>query len=51
MLFVGADGMECADPENPDDRAKDVRLFQIQVYEVARFALNVPDRLFDVQRL
>ena len=42
--------MKGADPKYPDDRAKDVGLFEIQVNQVGGFTLDVLDRLCDVNR-
>lgn len=51
VFFVGADGMKAANAEDANDRAKDVRLFEVQVDQIGGFTLDVFDRLLDVNRL
>lgn len=51
VLLVGADGVKPFDPENSDDGAKDVRLFDVNVDEFRRLFLDVLNRSFDVNWL
>jgi hypothetical protein len=49
VLLVGAYVMECLDPVDAHNPAKNVRLFEVNVYQIGGTLLDVINRLFDVR--
>jgi hypothetical protein len=51
VFLVGAQGVKCLDPENPDDPAKHVRLLKVNVDEFVSPVLDVFDGFPDMRNL
>jgi hypothetical protein len=51
MLLVWADGMQRLDTIDADDAAENVGLLQVDIDQIGRFALDVIDGSFNMNRL